>query len=153
MHQRTQEQIREYYDQTRDQDFLGFLGEVIIAHLDFEHCRDLLKEGTSTGGWPPGSLPADLASVKEEARVYMAEYGWDKVESHRGISTSRTCQKMQGWMWLLGETELEEVAQDDRLYVPYGAPVLRRICEHFGWPIPDSPEGRPCGELDCGCEG
>ena len=153
---RTQEEIRSHYDATRDDDFLGFMAVVLVSHLDYGHCRDLLKDSVTEADW--SAKPVDRESVLEEAREYMARIGWEKVEDHRGISTGRTCQKMSVWMWLLEEPHLAVLALDDGAYSPYGAPILKEICDYFSWPIPDSPEianmvaGRPCGaDYDCGC--
>jgi hypothetical protein len=91
-------------------------------------------------------------------RDYMYRIGWEKVADHRGISTSRTIEKMTEWAWLLGDEVLIQKIQNSP-YAQYGAPKLKAICEHMGWPIPDSEEiqrmseGLPCSdtcELGCG---
>lgn len=80
--------------------------------------------------------------VRDEMRQYMAEVGWDKVLGHRGISAGRTVEKMTAWLWLLGDDEMVRFAEDDSNYPQYGAPILKAICEKYGFPIPDDPAAR-----------
>lgn len=132
--------------------FFGFDSEVLVPYLDFEHAKPFLKPEASAETWP-GKYPS-REEVLAEAKKYMEEIGWPKVEDHRGISANRTIEKMEAWIWMLGEDELlRRVTEVD--YPQYGAPKLKVICEHFGWPIPADPaiarmiDGDPCRP---GCE-
>lgn len=104
-------------------------------------------------------LPIDRALVIEFMRHYSA-FGWTKIENHRGISASRTVDKMRAWCWLLGdEDEAWFAAMEEQVgYAMYGAPILAAVCRRFDFPIPTGDwidnmrTGRPCTP-DCveGC--
>jgi hypothetical protein len=79
-------------------------------------------------------------------------FAWGKARDHRGISASRSVEKMRTWVWLLDDPEITANYQN------YGAPILRAICERYGFPIPDGDdmrrmsEGEPCRDgCDEGC--
>jgi len=139
-----------------DVDVLGFRLEALAIFLPKDALREFLKPDATAENWTP--LPLTSESVQSEMRTYMAETGWRKVLSHRGISASRSVEKMSEWLWLLGNDELHGFAEADENYAQYGAPVLLRICEKYGFDIPEGPEahrmalGLPCRE-DCdeGC--
>jgi len=63
---------------------------------------------------------------------------------------------MTAWVWLLGEDELL-TRMEATPYENYGAPILKLVCEHFDWPIPEGEDlarmaiGEKCCD-DC-CEG
>jgi hypothetical protein len=44
---------------------------------------------------------------------------------------------MSAWLWLLGEEELHQFAEDSKNYPQYGAPILKKICEKYGFPVPE----------------
>lgn len=79
----------------------------------------------------------DFPAIKAAMGKYM-EFAWDKVADQRGISASRSIEKMQEWAWLLGDDEVVAWCNDLALYPQYGAPILGRICEKYGFPIPES---------------
>ncbi len=138
----------------------GFELEVWINYLDLEYAKPLLKEEAynkyvSDGTWV--AKPLDEATVKAEMAEYMRTYGWDKALSHRGISASRTIEKMLAW--ILGDVEGAELV-NAAPYENYGCPKLKVICERYGFEIPDHPalknmsEGKECEPHCCaGCGG
>ena len=132
-----------------------FEAEALSQFLDYDEASSIRRPGCTREEWGE-SQPLTRDGVLAVMRDY-AEFGWGKVADHRGISAERTIVKMQAWLWLLGEGDLDarvEVAG----YAMYGAPKLALICEAFGFPIPDDEDvrrmidGRPCGP-DCrgGC--
>ncbi len=138
--------------------FINFAPEVLTPYLDFDHVREYLKDGTTAADWEGSRASYTRESVLEEAKTYMRDYGWPKAADHRGISAHRTVQKMEAWLWLIGEDELVEACQDESQYAQYGAQILKAICEKLGWPMPDDEaalrmmRGEGCGEDDgCGC--
>ena len=151
---RTQDEIAK-----RAQDSSGFLcfsPEVLVPFLDFEHAQPFLKPEVTAAEWTPKALTRD--AVLAEMREYMAEYGWPKALDHRGISAGRTVEKMTAWMWLLGDDEAVAFAEDSDNYPQYGAPVLKFICERFGFDVPADEQahrmarGEHCGaDYRCGC--
>jgi hypothetical protein len=146
-----------------EQGLFGFGEEVLLPYLSFEEAKPFLRDGITREEWqesiPEGPAPWSEEHVIGEMRTYMAEYGWPKCLGHRGISAGRTVEKMSAWVTLLGgHDDLLRFLRNGRNYAQYGAPMLVRVCEEFGFPIPDDPEakrmaaGEPCTP-DCedGC--
>jgi hypothetical protein len=108
-----------------------FWVEVLIVYLPFKNAKRFLKEGVGEKEW---AAPRELTQVNviDEMRKYM-EFAWEKVDSHRGLSTSRSVNKMEAWLWLLeSDLNLEDVP-----YENYGAPKLAAVCKKFDFLIPD----------------
>lgn len=146
-----------------------FGNDVLLDYLPFDRVRPFLKEGTTAEQWhgPIGAFqgcggptdmtrpldPADAAHTLLAAEKYAA-FGWTKIEGHRGISASRTIEKMAEWLWILG-WEPEDVFDTDADWGQYGAGCLVRACRRLGLPEPEDAwaqnmiEGRPCWP---GCE-
>ncbi len=103
--------------------------------------------------------PLERDAIIQEMRSHMA-FAWGKVENHRGISALRSVNKMRAWIWVLGDEslsfELEKLEETE--YAQYGAPILARVCQEYGFDIPKSAaianmiKGLPCVD-DCeeGC--
>ena len=142
--------------------FLDFRPEVLLAYLDFEHAQPFLKpdateetweaRSTGRGGYNPnertGTLdPADEETLKADMLIYLA-FAWEKAEDRRGISASRSVQKLEMWLWLLGSEKLAALAADDDSYAPYGAPILAAISKEFGVPIPAGMEKMAAGSYE-----
>ncbi len=137
---------------------MDFTPEVLLHYLDFAHAKSRLKPEVTEEEWDKLRTPLTPEGVTEEMKRYMDAIGWDKAENHRGISASRTVQKMQAWLWLLGDVDLYNFAGDDKNYPQYGAPILKAISEKYGFAIPTGEgiqrmmKGEPCGDdVDCGC--
>ena len=58
-------------------------------------------------------------------------FGLGKALDERGLSCSRTIQKLEAWLTLLGREDLAETVSDDSLYSPYGMPALLKVCANF----------------------
>lgn len=130
---RTQDEIVARFKRKREIP-LSFEPEVLVAYLDFEHVKPFLKLDTANEkDWPTPLYTR--SAVLKQAKTYMRHYGWPKVLDHRGLSASRTVEKMTAWAWLLGEEDLLKKMKKTP-YPNYGAPILKVVCEHFGWPIP-----------------
>lgn len=153
---RTQEEISARYDALKGQ-FMWFGGEVLLGYLDYDHAKPFLKPETTAEKWTPCERTRSDDDVLERMRDYMA-FAWEKVEDHRGISAGRSVEKMTEWLWLLGDDDLVRFAEDEDNYPQYGAPVLKAICDKYGFPIPDNSmvanmsAGRECvSHCDEGC--
>jgi len=132
----------------------GFENEVFSRYLTFEQLKPLLKPDATSDGWN------DTVYTEEQLRKDMAEYmsfAWGKCLSHRGISASRSVEKIGAWLWLLGD---EDVLREfnDAPYTNYGAQKLAVACAAYELPIPNSEElrrmmqGLPCEPgCDRGC--
>src|SRR3990167_8430100 len=154
---KTQGQIVEYYRHNKEEDFLGFAGEVLLCYLDFDHAKEFLKPKTYSDEWNTDVYPLTREKLLADIKDYMA-FAWGKVENHRGISASRSVEKMEAWLWLLEDEKTLSFAKNEANYKNYGAPVLKKICEVYGFAIPDSKEiqnmtrgERCCVDCDEGC--
>jgi len=154
---RTPQDIVEFYRANEQGDFFGFMLEVFATYLTAEQIREFCREDADLAEWPePNPLTRD--AVLNEMREYMS-FAWDKAKRHRGISAERSVQRMGAWLWLLGDDEMVAFTKSSENYPQYGAPILKAICEKYGFAIPDDEglmrmtQGLPCRE-DCdeGCE-
>lgn len=153
---KTSEDIITYYRNEQEGDMFGFTAEVLLPYLSAEQVRPFLKDDADLSDWE--QEPLKFEAVVAAMREYM-EFAWGKVQDHRGISASRSVEKMQAWLWLLGDEETLTFAQASRNYAQYGAPVLKKICEKYGFPVPEGEDiermakGLPCEhgcEMGCG---
>ena len=160
---RTQEEILERIKETKDEDIFGFGTEILMSTLNFENIKKFLKEDIDKKAL--GEIKENCKKFSKdrknnlirEMRNYM-QFAWEKVEDHRGLSASRSIIKMTEYLWLLKEDELLKLAQEDDNYYPYGAPILAKICEKLGFPMPKKKQiknmvsGKPCcRNCDMGC--
>lgn len=136
----------------KSKEALSFWPEVLLEFLTYEQAKPLLKPDYDGKDWPK-PLPLTREIVVEKMREYMS-FAWDKAENHRGISASRSVDKMHAWTWLIGEDN--QINWDN--YQNYGCPILKQICEKYGFNIPKSEalvrmsQGLVCGtDYDCGC--
>jgi hypothetical protein len=149
---RTLDDIVEYYRKHGKDDLLGFSAEVLLPYLPAEKLRKFAKDDADLSEWEP--KPLDRETVLAEMKEYMA-FAWDKVYAHRGISASRSVEKMAAWVWLLADEDTYAFAKESEHYTNYGAPILMKICQVYGFPIPDDEgvrrmtRGKPCHD---GCE-
>jgi hypothetical protein len=127
---RTIEEVRtRYVDKDRQsKDFFGFAAEVLGVHLP--------------EGWKEGSqdkhkeFPLTEEFVKKEAIEYL-HFAFGKALDHRGISASRSVQKMREYAWLLCMDEAVAFADNDSNYPNYGVPVLKHMARAFGVELPE----------------
>jgi hypothetical protein len=151
---RTQDEILQRITAVADDDFLGWRRQVLIEALDYEHARGYLPD-TTADQWA-GLRTAD---VEQAAREYLT-FAIGKIVDHRGISASRSVDKLTEMAWLLGRDDVV-AAMDAADYPQYGAPKVRAFAEGMGWPWPGDVgerdaaalarmvDGLPC-EPDCG---
>jgi len=132
---RTIEEIVNYYKTIKADDFLGFQAEVLLSYLPAKTLRQFCKKGARLSDWK--SYPLTKKQILKEMKEYM-EFAWDKVENHRGISANRSIVKMRAWLWLLKNQELVDFANNPDNYPNYGAPILKKICEKYGFLVPEN---------------
>ncbi len=142
---RTQDEIVERIRAVEDDDFLGFRREVLIIHgLDFEHAREYLAPETTAEQWK-AAVPADLLRAATE----YYDFALGKILDHRGISASRSVDKLTEYAWLLGRDDVV-AAMEAADYPQYGAPKVKAFADGFGLAWPDSEvmtrmaNGEPC---------
>ncbi len=145
---RTLDEVRAKYEALRKENaMLDFRPEVLGVHLP--------------EGWKEGheeehkKFPLTEEFVTKELLEYL-QFAFDKAINHRGISASRSVQKLSMWAWILGLDELVKFAEDDANYRNYGVPILKKFAEHFKVELPERlklwENGKPCEpECDMGC--
>lgn len=129
---------------------------MLAACLDFEHGKQFAKEGITEEEWNSEPVLSTDELVRNEMAGYMG-FAWGKVEDHRGISASRSVDKIGEYLWVLGE-DVALKAMEEAQYENYGAPKLRAVCELLHLPMPETErvrrmsEGQRCRD-DCmeGC--
>ena len=154
---KTQDEIVRYYRAEKNEDILGFTAEILLSYLDFDHAKEFLRSEADAETWNTNIVPLTTEGIIAEMEDYMA-FAWGKAQDHRGISASRSVEKMIAWLWLLEDYETIKFAKNDDNYKNYGAPILKKICEVYEFPIPDSEDlknmakGKKC-RIDCdeGC--
>jgi hypothetical protein len=128
---------------TDDEDVLGWSRDVLLGGLDYEHARPYLKPEITEAQWTEAT-----ANVETEARNYLA-FAIGKIRNHRGISASRSVDKLRAFAWLLGRDDVV-AAMDAADYPQYGAPKVKAFAEGMGWDWPDHADlGRMAQGLPC----
>ena len=138
---RTQEELSAKFDELQKSGgFMDFRPEVLINFLSFESAKPHLKEDyikeveAGTKQWEQHTT---VEKAAEEFLDYM-KFAWDKAEDERGISASRSVQKLGMWLWIMNRDDLRRIIEDDDLYNPYGAPALIEVCNQMGIKVPSS---------------
>jgi hypothetical protein len=141
---RAPEEIVCYYQELREAS-LNIQAEFLLMHLSSEQARSLLGAEQNTNR---RTLSCDRDSLIEEMRHAM-KVAWKKV-SHHGRSVGQHYQRMRARLWLLEDDELLSYVEERGQYRQHGAPVFKRICEQYGFPIPEGEDiermaqGLPC---------
>ena len=155
---RSKDELKRYMRE--HQQFLDFTVEALCYFLDYEDAEEYLKPELTEDQWKQHIIPYTEEHVTQTLTDYMNEYGFDKALNHRGLSASRTIDKIRAWCFALGKDELVAYMDDtENHYAQYGAPMLSVVAKHFGIPEPQSEDwnrmrqGLPC-EPGCerGCE-
>lgn len=150
---RTQADILERFKEAAEDDMFGFRREVLASAMDAETLRAAMPDVDLPDVGRP-TMPPD--EVEPEARAYL-EFAAGKIVSHRGISASRSVDKLRELAWLLGRDDVI-AAMDEADYPMYGAPKVKAFADGMGFEWPDDAdlarmaEGLPCAD-DCqdGC--
>ena len=111
----------------------GFTSEVLIKYLPFMYAKDYLKK-EYVEKVESGKEKWNRIVNPREATQDMLDYfvfGLGKALDERGISASRTLDKLRGWAWLLGRDDLHLILSGDN-YNPYGMPILIEFGEKIG---------------------
>lgn len=139
-------EVQRLIDPTRPSE-LPWRAETLTEFLPFEKVRGFLPENAEPADWV--HLTLDRGTVVKEMENYMT-FAWGKVHTHMGLPASRSIERMLGWLWILEDFELVAFAEDPKNFPQYGAPILRKICERYGFQIPEIAEidrmsqGEPC---------
>lgn len=143
--------IREYEKPGSEDLMFGWRRDVLLLALDYDHAKPFLNEDATREAWDE-ARPKDVAA---EAKGYL-EFAIGKIQDHRGISASRSVERLREYAWLLDQTEAVVNAMDLADYPQYGAPQVKAFAVGMGWPWPDDAElNRMAQGLSCidDCEG
>ena len=77
-------------------DFFGFQQEVLVPFLDYENAKEFLKPEVKKVAWKKSQVKLNKETVLEQMKDYM-EFAWEKCSGHRGLSASRSLEKMRAW--------------------------------------------------------
>lgn len=122
----------------KDGDLFSFGPSVWVEYLPWEASKEFLNPEYVTEMEKANTKPKQITDVREAAQDlldYMV-FGWSKALDERGISASRTINKIAAWLWILGRQDLEELVSRDSLYNPYGMPALIAVSQQLGIEVP-----------------
>lgn len=126
---RNPEEIKKQIEFWKDNDFFGYKRYDLIEHLDKDFAEEYIKS-EEFANWAPSEYT--IESIVRKMADYM-EFAWDKAINERGLSASRSIEHYIAWLWLIGDTDAVEFAQDESNYPMYGKPILRYIAERYGF--------------------
>jgi hypothetical protein len=132
----TQPEIANRYRSCDSRDFFGFESSEYLMYLDYETAKAFLKPEVTAEEW--ASIRAEHPHTREAIVASMLKYmqfAWDKANGQRGISANRSVMHYIAWTWLAGDRDLSDKVRReyDTNYCYYGKPILRLICDHYGW--------------------
>ena len=132
----------------------------LIERLPFDVAKQFLTEDAladAENDWREKPTPNTREAILERMRDYMP-FALGKAEDHRGLSANRSIEHYHNWLWLLGDDKTLAFAEDDDNYPQYGVPILKHVCEVYGFQFPENAclarmaDGEPCDpDCDDGC--
>lgn len=126
-----EEIIARIHELEKEGDFFGHQRGDLLDFLTFDDAKQFLrseKHEELRAQWA-SSEPLEEV-VKKKMQEYMS-FAWEKANNERGLSAGRSIEHMQAWLWLLRDPMSEEIPNME--FAPYGKPILRAICNKFGW--------------------
>lgn len=112
-------------------DNFGFKSEVACLFLPFKKVKQFLRDdyvAEIENGEVEFHQITDVMEAVQDFLDYMV-FAWMKADEGRGISASRSIDKLSAWMMILSRPDIAKILQDDSLFNPYGKPALRKACE------------------------
>lgn len=137
---RTQDEIVAKLDDKTRERFMDFTPDVLVPALEWDFAKKYLQEDyvlKVEKGEEKFENTSDINTIVQEFLDYMV-FAWGKAENQRGLSASRSINKLSAWLWLLNREDLVNTIEDDDLYNPYGAPALIEVCNKLGIEVPES---------------
>lgn len=119
--------------------FKNMTSSDFLIYLPFEHAKQFLKKDVTEDQWLENYIPLTKEAVINEMKEYM-DHAWDKANNERGISSQRSMAHYDNWLWLIDDHETLLFLRDDSNYEMYGKPILRKICEVYGFKIEEEEE-------------
>lgn len=135
---RTQAEVVERYKATRENDILGFQADVLLDYMTLDSAEPFIKPeavAAFRSGEKKWGMVTDIKECAQDFLDYM-NFAWTKALDERGISASRSVEKLGEWLWLMNREDLSQLIHQDDLYNPYGAPALIEVCKklNIGYP-------------------
>lgn len=117
-----------------------FRPEVMYPYLSFENAKPHLKDEAVKAIEAGTEKWEQITSIEKCATEFVdyMKFAWGKAEDERGLSASRSIQKLGMWLWMMDRDDLRIIIEDDNLYNPYGAPALIEVCKQLGIEVPES---------------
>lgn len=157
---RTVNEIVKRMKELEKEDLFGFQRGDLLEFLSYKEAKEFItaeaqkKIDSGEDKWSYRKLTQ--AKVLKEMKKYM-EFALGKAEGHRGLSADRSIQHYKAWVWLLGDEDYKSI--DWGHYQNYGVPILKQICDKYGFVFPKNNEvlmnmsvGRLCYDLcESGC--
>lgn len=140
-------------------DMFGWRREILVPALDYERAKPFLNDDVTAEVWNEKGTEALEESIRSAAVEYLS-FAIGKMDDHRGLSASRSVDKMREFAWMLGVDDVDDLV-DRTVYRQYGAPVIKAIVDRLGSPFTEVWEGsvtdrvrRMAESLPCedGCE-
>lgn len=140
---RTSKEIAAYIDTNTD--LFGTSAADLSFYCEFDDVRHLFREEyvadveAGNKAWEVRDIDTDAVLAR------MAEYfpfACEKCAGERGLSSIRSIAHFRGWSWLIGHDDVHRMLSDNELYEPYGAPMLARLADYYGWDCEDLQEVR-----------
>ena len=138
---KSQDEIKlKWEDIKNEKNMFDFRPEVLIEYLPFDFVKPMLKDEYLLKIESGEESWVQITEIDICAKAFLdyMEFAWGKAEDERGISASRSINKLSMWLWLMSREDLSETIQQDHLYNPYGAPALIEVCDVMGINVPDS---------------
>ncbi len=129
----TQDEIIARIEARKPGDMLGFEWCEYLPYVDPARLKPFLKDDVNLLSLPPAQ-PVDRDALLAKMLGYMP-FAFGKAHDGRGVSANRSVQHYIAWTWLAGDVVFaDEIDRTyDTCYSEYGLPILRRICEFYGW--------------------
>lgn len=109
----------------------GFAQEVLAGAMTVETLKQAVPDFEPSA---EASFPLYTSeNIEQAAREYL-EFAIGKALDHRGISASRSVDKLTQFAWLAGKDDVVE-AMDEAGYTNYGAPKLKAFAEGMKLPF------------------
>lgn len=126
--------------QASREDIFGFRLEVLASAMTLDTLKKAMPDGEFTS--EASEYPVFASeNIDKEAREYLV-FAIGKAVNHRGISASRSVDKLREMAWLMGKDDVVE-AMDEAGYTEYGVPKLKVFADGMKYPFefPESEKG------------
>lgn len=145
---RSQAEILDRYRRIRDDDWAGFRRDALASLMTADTIN-------ATGDYKPITDDEHAAAAPLAALRDYFPFACEKATDHRGISASRSVEKLTEFAWAAGFDDAV-AAMDAAPYQNYGAPQLHALAQAVDglvWPDTEALNNMSAGEpCQPGCE-